>query len=77
MVREITKEQNSGKKQKRRFILVALGVVILVLAALDLFEFTPINVKPQDYRLTVEEITLEDVHVYEDKGIATYQYDVE
>lgn len=76
MVREITKEQISGRKQKRRIIAAAVAAVVIVLTAMWQLEYKMVDIKPEDYRLTVKEITLDDVTVYEDKQIAVYEYPV-
>ncbi len=76
MVREITKEQQSGRKQKCRIIAAALTAVVIALVAMWQLEYKVIDIKPEDYRLTVKEITLDDVTVHEDKQIATYKYPV-
>lgn len=76
MVREITKEQISGRKQKRRIFAAVLVAVVIILVAMWQLEYKAIDIKPEDYLLTVKEITLDDVTVYEDRQIATYEYPV-
>lgn len=73
MVREITKEQQQGKQQKRRIILAVVIAVVIILGAVFILNNTSTELSPEDYTVTVKEITLENVTVDEVNKIATYK----
>lgn len=72
MVSEMTKEQVKGRKQKQRIVIAVFVAIVVVLAVLYVLNNTSTPLKPEDYTVTVEEITLEDVSVDKDKRMATY-----
>ena len=72
MVREMTKEQMNGRKQKGRIAIAVFAAIVLVLAVLYVLNNTSTALNPDDYRIAVKEITLEDVSVDKNKKRATY-----
>ncbi|MBR4019845.1 MAG: helix-turn-helix domain-containing protein [Firmicutes bacterium] len=72
MVREMTKEQVKGRKQKQRIVITVLVAIVVVLGVLYVLHNTSTLLKPEDYTVTVKEITLEDVSVDKNKRTATY-----
>lgn len=72
MVSEMTKEQVRGRKQKQRIVIAVFAAIVLALAVLYVLNNTSTPLKPEDYTVTVKEITLEDVSVDKDKRMATY-----
>lgn len=73
MVKEITKEQQQGKQQKKRIILAVIIAIIVILGAVFILNNTSTELSPEDYTITVKEITLDNVTVDEVNKIATYK----
>ena len=69
---EMTKEQLNGRKQNHRIIIAVFLAIVLVLTVLYVLNNTSTPLKPEDYDVTVKEITLEDVSVDKNKRTATY-----
>lgn len=72
MVSEMTKEQVKGRKQKQRIAIAVFAAIVLVLAVLYVLNNTSTVLNPDDYRIAVKKITLEDVSIDKNKRRATY-----
>lgn len=73
MVREITKEQQQGKKQKKRIILAVIIAIVVMIGAVVILNNTTTELSPEDYNITIKEITLDNVTVDKVNNIATYK----
>ncbi len=73
MVSEITKEQKNGRYSTVK-IVVAVAIAIVIITGLFMIMLNSfITLKPKDYKVTVTEITLDDVIIDRDKKMATYK----
>lgn len=72
MVSKITKEQRQGRKQKKR-ILITMFIVIFLLGGFYFLYNSIIDRTPEDYVVTVKEITLDNVVVDEVNKVAAYK----
>ena len=72
MVKKITREQRKGKKQKKR-ILITMLIVVFLLEGFYFLYNSIIDRTPDDYVVTVKEITLDNVVVDEVNEVAIYK----
>ena len=72
MVKKITREQRQGKKQKKRVLIVMLIVVFLLVGFYFLYN-SIIDRTPEQYSVTVKEITLDNIVIDEVNEVATYK----
>lgn len=73
MVKEMTKEQRKGRRKTT--MLIALCITVLAIAGLKFYEWNHsyYELRPDEYDIAVKEITLDDVALDNDKGIALYE----
>lgn len=72
MVREITKEQKHGRNHRIKIALIVALALAVVLAVLFIMNNTVTTLDPEDYIVSVKEITPENVTVDEVNRIAVY-----
>lgn len=72
MVTKITREQRKGKKQKKRIIITIL-VVAFIFGGIYFLNHSVTERTPDDYVVTVKEITLDNVVIDEVNKVATYK----
>ena len=73
MVSEITKEQKQGRYNTVK-IIAAVAIAVVIITGLFMFmENSFVKLNPKDYKVTVTEITLDDVNIDKDKKMATYK----
>lgn len=75
MVKKITSEQFKGRKQHQRLVVAVFAALIIVAALLFIIIInnTVTHLNPENYNITVKEITFENVTVNEAKETATYR----
>lgn len=72
MVREITKEQKHGRNHRIKIALIVALVLAIVAIALFIMNNTVNTLDPEDYIVSVKEITPENVTIDEVNKIAVY-----
>lgn len=73
MVSEITKEQKQGRKSTVRIVAAVIIAVAIITCLFLILENSFLELGPNEYTVTVTEITLDDVIIDKDKKIATYK----
>lgn len=73
MVSEVTKEQRQGRNSTVKIITAVVIAVVIVVGLFMVLENSFVKLKPTDYKVTVTEITLDDVIVDKEKKMATYK----
>ena len=73
MVKKITKEQKKGKKQKKMIIVTVILAIAVILGAVFIINNTTAELSPEDYTVTVKEITLDNVTIDEVNKLAIYK----
>ncbi|MCQ2567842.1 MAG: helix-turn-helix domain-containing protein [Mogibacterium sp.] len=72
MVSEITKEQKQGRNSTIKMIAAVVIAIVIITGLFMVLENSFIKLKPTDYKVTVTEITLDDVTIDKNKKLATY-----
>ncbi len=73
MVSEITKEQKQGRNSTIKMIAAVVAAIVIITGLFMVLENSFIKIKPTDYKVTVTEITLDNVTIDKDKKLATYK----